>query len=126
MSRRCGCGNPLPPYSGQGRPRTKCEHCRQPRSGTVVLVPRVVADEAPIVRVTRRALEQAGRLDTPDGTAAMELATSIAAGGHTGAALASLSKEYRQAMRDAQAGAQGAADAVSDLGSARRARIAGA
>lgn len=123
---KCECGNPLPAYSGNGRPRAKCDDCRKPRNAPVRFVPRVVADEAPIVRVTRQTLEAAGRLDTPDGAAAMDAALVIAAGGHTGAALASLLREYRAAMKDAQAGAQGAEDAVSDLGAARRARIAGA
>lgn len=126
MVKKCPCGNPLPAYPGNGRPRVKCDECRRATNAPVRFVPRVLADEAPIVRVTRETLETVGKLDTPDGAAAMDAALVIAAGGHTGAALASLLREYRAAMKDAQDGAQGAADAVSDLGAARRARIAGA
>jgi hypothetical protein len=124
--RKCKCGDPLPPYSGQGRPQEKCDKCRKARNGPVVLVPRVPTVEPELVTYTRRTLGQAGRLETPEGANAMLLATSIAAGGHTGAAHAALSREYRAALQDALAGAQGATDAVNDLGAARRARIAGA
>ena len=26
--RRCDCGNKLPPYSGRGRPPSKCDECK--------------------------------------------------------------------------------------------------
>lgn len=78
------------------------------------------------MQLTRRKLTEQGMIDTPQGANAMLLATILAAGGHTGAAHASLSREWRTAMQEALSGAQGAADAVNDLGAARRARIQGA
>lgn len=123
---KCECGNALPPYKGKGPYPRKCVHCRASVNAPVVLVPRNPTVEPVLVTYTRRSLTAAGRLDTPEGANTMALAVSIAAGGHTGAAHAALSREYRAALADALAGAQGATDAVSDLGAARRARIAGA
>lgn len=123
---KCECGNSLPPYKGVGVYPRKCTECRAAVNAPVVLVPRVPTVEPELVTYTRRALGKAGRLETHEGANAMALAVSIAAGGHTGAAHASLSREYRASMQEALAGAQGATDEVSDLGNARRARIAGA
>lgn len=124
--RKCACGNPLPQQLGAGRPRTKCDQCRSPTNAEIVLVPRVPLVEPALVRLTRRDLEAAERLNTPRGALAMDLALVITAGGHTAAGLASLSKSYREALADALQGSRGATDAVSDLDTARRARIAGA
>lgn len=123
---KCECGNSLPPYKGVGPYPRKCLACRAPTNAPVVLVPRNPTVEPELVTYTRRTLGKAGMLETPAGANAMLLATSIAAGGHTGAAHASLSREYRAALQEALAGAQSGGDSVDDLAAGRRARIAGA
>jgi len=75
-------------------------------------------EEAPpseLERVVTRELEAAGRLDTWAGQVALELAYRVASPHETGAAVASLYKQFREAMAEALAGVAVAADPLDEI-----------
>jgi hypothetical protein len=74
----------------------------------------------------QRQLVDAARLDTPEGAHVMFLADLFAAGGHTAAGAASLSKELRAAMELALRGAPRKADFLDELDERRRRKVSGA
>ena len=74
----------------------------------------------------RRRLVEAERLDSPEGAHAMYLATLLAAGSHTAAGAASLSRELRAAMDVALQGAPVEADAVDEIAERRARKLGGA
>ena len=63
----------------------------------------------------RQRLEAADRLDSPEGSHVLHLATLFALGQHTAAGAASLSKELRAAMDAAMKDAPRAGDALDEL-----------
>jgi hypothetical protein len=54
-----------------------------------------------LAAVTEVKLQAAGRRNEPEGVLVLNLARSIDAGGHSGASLASLSREYSRALASA-------------------------
>lgn len=122
-ARQCQtCGGPMPTPK-VGRPRLNCEKCAPPRLGMSKPTPPVSVTEirpgaggsATLVEATEASLREIGRLSDPRGIVAVELAKSIEAGGHSGASLASLSREFRAAFAEALVPAEDA-DAVEDDG----------
>ena len=83
------------------------------------------AAQRALVAATRKALDDAERVDTPLGAIALELAGILAEGGHTASGVAALSKELRGALSAALDGAPQAPDLVDEL-KARRERRRGA
>ena len=69
----------------------------------------------PLTDVTARELEDAGRLDTVLGQAAMVLARRIESPMETGASIASMTKQLRETLADALKGAQQAADPLDEI-----------
>lgn len=132
MVRTCEqCGAKIPPQQGSARPRKFCVICRPPRNRPnprmVAITPDVPPDDTPkLVRIYKDQLDAAGRLDSPEGAHVMHLATLFAAGNHTAAGAASLSKELRAAMEDAMRGAPKKADLLDELASRRAQKAAGA
>jgi len=136
---QCACGRSFTPPPGPGRPRVKCEVCSPPgkRHKTEPRRPAAEVHQLPlaapaaipgprgVVAATQDALEAAGRAETPLGAIALQLARTIVEGGHTASGLAALSKELRNTMEEALAGAPRAADLVDEL-KERRARRRGA
>lgn len=90
-----------------------------------VLGPETAA-ESPLVAIYRRDLAAAERLDTPKGQHVMLLAQTISSGAHTAAGMASLSRELREALADALAGAKVAADPLDEIAARREMKAAGA
>lgn len=82
--------------------------------------------ESPLVASVRRALEDAGRLDSVLGQQALMLAGRLAGQGDSGSAVAALSRELRAVMDAALADAPQAADALDELAERRRRKAAGA
>lgn len=76
--------------------------------------------------MTRRALEEAGRLETPAGVGAMVLAAKLDAGGDTGSQLATLQKQHMAAVAEATKDVHQAGDLVDELRAARERRLRGA
>jgi len=75
-------------------------------------------EEAPpseLERAVTRELEAVGRLDTVAGQVALELAYRVASPHETGAAVASLYKQFREAMAEALAGVAVAADPLDEI-----------
>jgi hypothetical protein len=140
MQRTCatpGCGAEIPPQKGSARPRKYCTGCRPPRgrpNPRVVHLPAApqaaALDDQPtpsrVVVAYRRQLEEAERLDTPDGAHVMHLAELFGAGNHTAAGAASLSRELRAAMEVAIKGAPSKADRLDELSARRQAKAEGA
>jgi hypothetical protein len=129
-----GCGEVIPPQQGSARPRKYCTTCRPPRDRKN---PRVIdlpdRDEpksrpvrASLVETYRRQLEDAERLDTPDGALVISLATLFESGDHTASGAASLSRELRAAMEVALRGAAKQGDSIDELTARRRAKAASA
>jgi hypothetical protein len=88
-------------------------------------------DQAPtatpsLVDAYRQQLVDANRLETPEGAHVVFLADLFAAGGHTAAGAASLSKELRAAMEMALRGAPRRDDFLDELDERRRRKAAGA
>lgn len=136
------CGNVIPPQKGSARPRKYCTACRPPRNRPN---PRLVtldraerADgprdaptapllaEHPIVVQYRQRLTAAGRLDTTKGAVVMHLAALFAAGQHTAAGAAALSRQLLAAEEAALAGAKTQADAMDELEARRRHKVSSA
>jgi hypothetical protein len=75
--------------------------------------------------LTRNELEQAGRLGTALGEAALVLARRIDAGHDPGSAVAALAREHRAALAEAVRGARRAADPMDELKARRERKHAG-
>lgn len=125
MTRSCdGCGReyvakrPTSRFCG-GTCRTRAS-----RAGGVAAVPRsvpsVVATSG-VVAATRRELEDAGRLGSMLGEAALELATSIASPHESGSSKASMVKQLVATMAEALKGTA-AADPLDELRGRRDAK----
>lgn len=82
--------------------------------------------EEPLVASYREALEAAGRASTPEGLHVLFLANFLAAGKHTGAGAASLSRELRAAVELAMRGAKQKSDALDELATRRDRKVSGA
>lgn len=104
------CQGPIAPQSGRHQPRKYCTTCRPPRDRKAVrLVEPTVSEIRPgasrevstVVEATERRLRELGRLGDPSAMVVLQLARSIDKGGHSGASLASLSREFRAAMAEA-------------------------
>lgn len=128
LERECeGCG--VRYVAKTKRSRFHDERCaersrkRRKRAGGDVVPIRSSGAVRSTVEVTQRALEEADRLETPDGVAAMRLAEKLDAGGDTGSAMAALSKEYRSTMAAATANIEEEADIVRDLEQRRGRRL---
>lgn len=135
MPRICdtpGCGTEIPPQKGSARPRKYCETCRPPRNRPnprVIQLPKAeVAEGEPtgLVASYRQRLEEAERLNTPEGEHVLLLANLLAGSGHTAAGAASLSRELRAAMEETLKHAPRAADKLDELQERRRMKAAGA
>lgn len=83
-----------------------------------------LVDRKPLVAMVRATLEQAGRLETWQGQAALELARQTFAVMDTGSMKATLHRELRVAMADALRGA-GAGDAINELEARVAAKLTG-
>lgn len=100
------CGAKLPVQQGRHQPRKYCTTCRPPRNRGVTttearvttLRPDLPSPKVTLTSATERALRDAGRHEDPEGLAVLQLAHSIDEGGHSGASLASLSREFRAAL----------------------------
>lgn len=122
------CGRPIPPQTEKGRPRKYCVACRPPRARRepgARAHAQPVEDQNLIDRYTAE-LEEAGRLDTPDGAHVMLLARLLARGGHSASGAAALSRELRTAMNVAlrDLGSDGG-DLVDELARRREEKLAG-
>jgi hypothetical protein len=100
------CGSTIPIQKGRHRPRIYCTTCRPPRKAQpagelVVGTFGGVRGETSLLAATERKLVEAGRRDEPAAVLVLNLARSIDAGGHSGASLASLSREFSRALADA-------------------------
>lgn len=136
MPRTCAnpdCGATIPPQKGSARPRKYCTDCRPSRNRPNPRViqlpaaePRTDVVATPLTEAYQRQLADADRLDTPEGAHVMFLADLFAAGGHTAAGAASLSKELRAAMELALRGAPRQADFLDELDARRRRKATGA
>lgn len=139
MKKTCattGCDEVIPPQPGSARPRKYCTTCRPPRerkNPRVVDMPdRDAAPKTPspgrlsLVATYRRQLEEAERLDTPDGALVLQLAELFELGDHTASGAASLSRELRAAMEVALRGAAKQGDSIDELTARRRAKAASA
>ena len=132
MNRSCGqCHAPLPVQKGRHQPRKFCTTCRPPRNrgksaATVPVTPvnppkireiRPGAAEKPqtLTEASEARLRDAGRLSDPSALVVLAVARSIEEGGHSGASLAALSREFRAALASALDGveAEVADDGVS-------------
>lgn len=80
---------------------------------------------APLVGSYRRQLEQAERLDTPEGAHVMHLVELFATGKYTASGAAALSRELRLAMEVALRGAPRQADALDELAARRDRKVSG-
>ncbi len=108
MARQCrGCNGPIPPQKGPGHPREFCEDCRpsppkaspSPPSPVVSEIrPGAQTENLTLAAASMAKLRAAAVLDAPQGVLVMQLARSIDQGGHSGASLASLSREYGRAL----------------------------
>ena len=79
----------------------------------------------PTVAATWAKLEEAERLHTPEGMAALALAHRLDNGGRdTGSALAAVARELRASLEAAMAGAKVAADPLDELRARREAKRA--
>lgn len=90
--------------------------CRSRASrGAVVADLRPPAPTGGLVGAVRRELEEAERLDTALGQAALGLAERLAAGNDTGSAIATLTREMRTTLEAAKAGARVADSPLAQL-----------
>lgn len=130
MQRSCdACGQPY--EAKQKRSRFCSTNCRvKAHRGQVTAGPTAVAPvpdgEAPVVVRYRKALADAGRLETPRGEHVLMLAQSISTGAHTAAGMASLSRELREAFDKAIVGATQVADPVDEFTARRLGKVVGA
>ena len=101
--KRCRtCAKPLPPQRGPGRPRLNCEDCVASEARVRSIRPAVAALSAlpSVMDGTTRALSDAGLLGSPSALVVLQLAQSIDEGGHSGSALAALSREFRASLAE--------------------------
>jgi hypothetical protein len=100
-------------------------HRKTPRVAPLpVDAPAVVAGS--LTAATEAELDQAGRIDTAVGQAALVLARRIDhAASETGSALASLVREHRATLAEALADVQSAADPLDELRTRRERKLAG-
>lgn len=134
MERICGtpeCGRVIAPQSGASRPRKYCEECRPPQKRSkphVIQLPKgaEVAQPTGLVASYRQRLEEAERLNTPEGEHVLLLARLLAGSGLTASGAATLSRELRAAMEEALKHAPRAADKLDELQERRRMKAAGA
>lgn len=103
----------------------KRDRCAALRAGVPVELP-TAGEGLELVSAYRCALEDAGRLGSPEGVTVMHLATLLAEGKHTAAGAASLSRELRAAMEIALRGAPRQADALDELAARRDRKTFGA
>jgi len=68
-----------------------------------------------LAQVTRDQLDAAGRLETYQGQAALELARRIVSPFESGSSVASMTKQLRETMADALKGAAVAADPLDEI-----------
>ncbi len=111
------CGNELPVHNGRHRPRKYCTDCRPshqrkplPSGPKVREIHPGASSSISLEASSRVALAAADVTDTPQGVLVMTIAKSIDGGGHSGASLAALSREYSRALADAIAASTKAAD----------------
>ncbi len=127
------CGQPFEAE----RPHAKwcsatCRKQNQRASGASVteLRPAGQAEEepvevGPVTGATWRKLEEAERLDTPEGMTALALAHRLDHGGRdTGSALASVARELRATLAEALKGAAVEADPVDEIRARRERKLA--
>lgn len=125
MERTCeNCGGSLDPERPKARfcKRADCvrerARLRKRKSKGAEVVPfRPVEPERAddLVAATVRKLEEAGRLDSHEGQGALYIARRLVGSTRdNGSAIASLHREYREAMTVALAGAETEADAVAE------------
>lgn len=142
MARLCEqCGCEIEQQKGPARPRKYCTTCRPPRNRrnprlidapqetetAGVEVSFVTGGKLPqLVESYRARLQEAGRLDTPEGAHAMHLAQLLATGEHTASGAASLSRELRMAMAEALKHASDGSDPLDELEQRRRAKATSA
>ena len=99
---------------------------RSPKPTVAKPVKASVALAGGLGAVTARELEDAGRLDTVFGQAALVLARRIESPMETGSSIASMTKQLRETMVDALKGAAVAADPLDEIRARRDSkRIAG-
>jgi len=104
--------------------------CRMKASRAGVSAPVSVAahpvdvEVAGLILAVRRELDEAGRLDSALGQAALELARNIGSPTSTGAGVASLVKQLRETMVDALKGAEKSADVLDEIRARRDAKRA--
>lgn len=118
------CGGPMPRNSGRGRPRVNCDKCRPTRSKQPLAVIVPVDTSGRMADLTRAQLDDAGRLDTPRGGAAMTLAERIDSGQDAGSSLAALVKQYHATLDLALEGVSVVASPVDELRARRAAKHA--
>lgn len=136
MERVCAtptCKAIIPPQKGRARPRKYCEVCRPPRkrpNPRVFTLPDdrrdVRQSSVGLLEAYRRRLEDAGRVDAPEGVHVLTLAEMLTVGQHTASGAASLSRELRAAMEEAMKGTKPAADFIDELAERRRKKISSA
>ena len=95
--------------------RKRAKKAGAPASTAVLPARRPVVVDDGLVEATRKALEDADRLDTWLGQQALALAARVCAQGETGASVASLSKELRAVMEQALQGANVQQSVVDQL-----------
>lgn len=127
----CDCGRRIE-QPATGRRRSKCLVCsppdrrtvtgsrRQPRVGapsaTVAALPDRPAADGPLTAATRGELEKAGRAGSALGVAALVAAATVDRGGMTANGLAALLRAHRDALAEALADAEPAADPLAEIG----------
>lgn len=118
----CSCGRSIT-QPARGRRRTKCEACSPPDRrqrpdklaplvGSVVNLPQKRAGRLSLTARTLASLEEAGRVDTWQGEAALQAAELIDAREYTAQGAAALFKTHREALDFALAGAGDSADVI--------------
>ena len=120
------CGKP---FEGQRSTARYCSGaCRKRAQRGAKVTPIGSKPATGLVAVATRELEEAGRLETTLGQAALALAVRIAAGNDTGSAVASLTRELRATLDAALAGARVAASPLEQMRDelAERRRMKGA
>jgi len=81
----------------------------------VAVVQETLAGGSGLMAAVRRELDEAGRLESALGQAALELARNVGSPVNSGASVASLVKQLRETMADALKGAATADDALDEL-----------
>lgn len=132
MQRLCeSCGRPLEPEAKRARFCKRLD-CVRDRTKKRVRAHRaapdrdVDAEPLSAAEITRRALAEVDRLETPAGVNALLLARKLDVGGDTGSAMAALSKQHLAALSEAMDGVRTAASPLDELRARREARLRGA